>query len=179
VVVDADAVAREVVEPGEPAHAAVVAEFGTGVLRPDGWLDRSRLAERVFADPEALRRLEAIIRPAVRPRIEAQLAAGQAAGAPIVVLEAIGLVQGGYAADCDEVWLVTCDPEAQRARLRDRGVSSEDAERRIAAQQAALPEMGAAAHRIIDTTGSRRTARRAVERALGEALSAADAGPGQ
>jgi dephospho-CoA kinase len=177
--VDADAVAREVVEPGEPALAAVVAQFGTEVLRADGWLDRSRLAERVFGDPEALRRLEAIIRPAVRPRIEARLAAGEAAGAPIVVLEAIGLVQGGYAADCDEVWLVTCDPEAQRARLRDRGVSSEDAERRIAAQQAGLPEMRAAADRIIDTTGSRGTARRAVEQALGEALSVAAPGTGR
>jgi len=166
VVVDADAVAREVVEPGEPALAAAVAEFGPSVLRPDGSLDRAALAARVFDDPPALRRLEGIIRPAVRPRILERIAAAEAARAPLAVLEAIGLVQGGYVADCDEVWLVTCEPAAQRARLRGRGVGPDDAERRIAAQQDGLAEMRAAATRVIDTSGTIDEARARVEAAL-------------
>jgi dephospho-CoA kinase len=166
VVIDADEVAREVVEPGQPALAAVVAEFGSDVIRPDGSLDRPALAARVFGDPPALRRLEAIIRPAVRPRIKARLAAAEAAGAPVVVLEAIGLVEGGYVPDCDEVWLVTCSQREQRERLRDRGVSADDAARRIAAQRDAVPQMRAAATRILSTSGDRDLVRARVASAL-------------
>jgi dephospho-CoA kinase len=170
VVVDADDLAREVVAPGEPALAAVVAAFGRGVLRPDGTLDRAAVAARVFGDATALQRLEGIIRPAVRPRILAGLAEAEAAGARVAVLEAIGLVDGGYAGDCDEVWLITCDPDAQRARLQARGLPSDDAERRIEAQQRALPGMRAAATLVIDTSGTQAEARAAVEAALARAL---------
>ena len=170
VVIDADVVAREVVEPGEPALAAVAVAFGTGVLRADGSLDRAALAGVVFADAEARYRLEAIVRPAVRPRIEARIAAARAVGAPVVVLEAIGLVEGGYAPACDEVWLVTCPPDAQRERLVGRGVAGDDAERRIAAQQAALPGMRLAATRVLDTSGTRAEVRARVDAALDEAL---------
>jgi dephospho-CoA kinase len=169
VVVDADEMARDVVAPGEPALAAVEAEFGDAVLRPDGSLDRAALAARVFGDGTALLRLEAIIRPAVRPRILERLAAAEAAGAPLVVLEAIGLVDGGYVPDCDEVWLVTCDPAAQRRRLKARGVADDDAERRMASQQAAIPGMRAAATRVIDTGGTLEDTRQLVEAALKEA----------
>ena len=82
VVIDADQVAREVVEPGEPALDAVVARFGPGVLRDDGSLDRAALGRIVFADPAALRDLEAITHPAVRPRILAAIADAEAAEAP-------------------------------------------------------------------------------------------------
>ena len=146
-VIDADQVAREVTPPGSAALAAVVEAFGSRVLRADGTLadgtlDRAALGRIVFADPVALARLESIIHPAVRPRILSLIAEAEHAGAPAVVVEAIKLVEGGLAALCDEVWLVTCDPAVQRERLAgrsgatDRAASDPDAEARIAAQDA-------------------------------------------
>ena len=87
----------------------------------DGSLDRAALGRIVFADPAALRDLEAIVHPAVRPRILARIADAEANGAAAVVIEAIKLVEGGLAELCDEVWLVTCDPAVQRRRLVGRG----------------------------------------------------------
>ncbi|TMC62770.1 MAG: dephospho-CoA kinase, partial [Chloroflexi bacterium] len=87
--------------------------FGAGVRRPDGSLDRRRLAEIVFADAGQLAALEAIVHPAVRPRILAAIVAADAVGAPAVIVEAIRLVEGGLAELCDEVWLVVCDPAEQ------------------------------------------------------------------
>ena len=159
VVIDADDVAREVVEPGEPALAAVLARFGPRYRRPDGSLDRSALGELVFADPDALEALEAIIHPAVRPRIEAAIDAARRAAAPAAVVEAIKLVEGGLAASCDEVWLVTCDPAAQRERLRGRGAGAADADRRIRAQGSWGEARAVPATRVVDTTGDPADAR--------------------
>lgn len=103
VVIDADRVAREVLDPGEPALDAVIARFGARLVRADGELDRAALGRLVFADPLALRDLEAIVHPAVRPRILAAIASAEAAGARAVVIEAIKLVEGGLASECDEV----------------------------------------------------------------------------
>ena len=98
--------------------------------------------------------LEAIIHPAVRPRIEAAVEAARAAGASIVAVEAIKLVEGGYAAECDEVWLVVCDPTVQRERLIGRGTSAADAAMRIEAQGDLVDRLATAATRIIDANGS-------------------------
>ena len=154
VVVDADAVARAVTAPGEPAHEAVLARFGDAVRRADGTLDRAALARLVFLDEAALRDLEAIVHPAVRPRILAALEAADQARAPAVVIEAIKLVEGGLAALCDEVWLVTCDPAAQRARLAGRGMAAEDAEQRIAAQGDLAERLRPHATRVLETDGT-------------------------
>jgi len=170
IVVDADQVARDVLDLGEPALAAVVERFGAGLLRPDGSLDRAALGRLVFAEPEALRDLEAIVHPAVRPRILAKLADADAAGAVAVVVEAIKLVEGGLAALCDEVWLVTCDPATQRARLVGRGSSEGDAEQRIAAQGDIVERIGSTATRTIDTSGDPAETRRLVELALDAAM---------
>jgi dephospho-CoA kinase len=169
VIVDADRIAREVVEPGEPALAEVVAQFGPGVLR-DGALDRTAMAAIAFADPAALRRLEAIVRPAVRPRIHARIAEAEAAAAPMVVLEAIGLVDGGYVGECDEVWLVSCDPAEQASRIRARGLTPVDAAQRIAAQREPLARILEVATRVIDTSGTVAEARARVETVLAEVL---------
>ncbi len=155
VVVDADRLAREVTEPGEPALDAVIEEFGEAFLAPDGSLDRAALGRLVFADPAALARLEAIVHPAVRPRIEAAVLAGSAGEAPMVVIEAIKLVEAGHAARCDEVWLVTCHAAVQIARLTGRGSSPEDAATRIAAQGDIVGRLSAVATRVIDTSGDR------------------------
>jgi dephospho-CoA kinase len=170
VVVDADVIAREVVEPGQPALEAVVEAFGERLRRPDGSLDRAALARIVFADPAALARLEAIVHPAVRPRVLAAIAAAEAAGAPAVVVEAIKLVEGGLAAMCDEVWLVTCEPTAQRDRLAARGLSTDEVDRRITSQGDLVARLTPSATRIIDTSGSVSSARAAAVAAWSEAL---------
>ena len=170
VAIDADAVARDVVEPGEPALDLVLARFGVGVRAPGGGLDRAALGRIVFADPDALRDLEAIVHPAVRPRILAAIAAAAAAGAPAVVIEAIKLIEGGLAGLCDEVWLVVCSADEQRARLAGRGVAADDAARRIAAQGDLVERLGAAATRIIDLGGERETAEASVVDAYRAAL---------
>jgi dephospho-CoA kinase len=154
VVIDADRIAREVVEPGEPALDAVFNAFGRAVRRADGTLDRQALGRIVFSDPAALARLEAITHPAVRQRILAAIERADATGESAVVIEAIKLVEGGLAALCDEVWLVRCESADQRARLRGRGVDEADAEARIATQADLESRLRGAATRIIDTSGS-------------------------
>jgi dephospho-CoA kinase len=170
IVVDADEVAREVSAPGEPAHDAVIAAFGDAV-RLDGRLDRAALARVVFADPEALTRLEAIVHPVVRVRILALVAEADAAGAPAVVIEAIKLVEGGLAALCDEVWLVTCAPTVQRDRVIARGATTEDADRRIGAQAGLVERVRPVATRVLDTSGPLVDARSKVAAAWDAALS--------
>lgn len=170
VLVDADRVAREVVEPGKPALEAVFEAFGPEVRRADGSLDRHALGRIVFSEPEALARLEAITHPAVRPRILAAIERADSIGAAAVVIEAIKLVEGGLAAVCDEVWLVRCDPADQRARLRGRGAEETDAEARIAAQADLESRLRATATRIIETSGSLEETRTRVLEAWRSAL---------
>lgn len=169
-VIDADQVAREVVEPGEPALAEVFEAFGSDVAAADGSLDRAALGRIVFSDPDALARLEAIVHPAVRPRILDAIAFATGSGVPAVVVEAIKLVEGGLAALCDEVWLVVCDAPAQRGRLASRGAEAADAEARIAAQSDIVDRLLPAATRVIDTSGSLEDTRAAVEGAFAAAL---------
>jgi dephospho-CoA kinase len=153
-VIDADLVAHEVTGAGSPATAAIVEEFGPQLLRPDGSLDRAALGRIVFADPDALVRLEAIVHPAVRPVILERIEGASERGAPAVVVEAIKLVEGGLAALCDEVWLVTCDQEQQLRRLTARGADRADADARIAAQSGLVERLAPAATRVIDTSGT-------------------------
>lgn len=151
VVIDADVLAREVVAPGEPLLAQVVARFGD-VLAVDGSLDRAALGRIVFADPEARRDLEALIHPAVRRR-----AAGLEAQAPTgsVVVHVIPLlVETGQQDSFDHVIVVDVDPDTQLRRLRDRdGVDVSAAQARIAAQ-ATREQRLAAADIVIDNSGS-------------------------
>ena len=165
VVIDADAVAREVTAPGRPGHDAVLARFGHAVRAPDGTLDRAALAQIVFSDPARLRELEAIVHPLVRPRILAAIDAAGAAQAPAVAIEAIKLVEGGLAELCDEVWLVSCDD--QQARLIGRGMAPDDVDRRIAAQADmwdGAPQTLGEAHRRVDTSGSAAEAEARIDR---------------
>ena len=171
-VVDADAAAHVVTAPGQRAHDEVLWRFGAPVTAPDGTLDRAALARVVFADPAALAALEAIVHPAVRPLILQAIEAAEAAGAPAVAIEAIKLVEGGLAALCDEVWLVTCDAATQRERLAGRGMPAPDAARRIAAQAGLAERLRPAAARVLDTSGLLAETRLRVLTALDEALAA-------
>lgn len=175
VAIDADAVARAVTAPGEAGHQAVLERFGDAVRGPDGLLDRAALAGLVFADGAALADLEAIVHPLVRQRILAAVAASDAAGAPAVVVEAIKLVEGGLAELCDEVWLVTCSPEAQRDRLASRGMAAADAERRIAAQGDLAARVRPSVTRTLVTDGAPSAAEAAASAALANALAEAEA----
>ncbi len=166
VVVDADAVAREVTAPGAPATEAILRRFGPSYRAADGGLDRSAMAALVFDDEVALRDLEAIVHPAVRPGILSRIAAAESAGAPAIVIEAIKLVEGGLASICDEVWLVTCPADVQQRRLRLRGMSQADADRRMAAQDGLAERLRPAATRVIDAAGSAEATRELVEAAF-------------
>lgn len=152
VVVDADALAREVVGPGTPGLADVVAAFGPEVLGSDGVLDRARLGALVFADAERRTALEAIVHPLVRARA-AELEASAPPGA-VVVHDIPLLVETGQAAAFDAVLVVDVPVEVQVTRaVRDRGWSEEEARSRIAAQ-AARDERLAAATYVIDNAGT-------------------------
>ena len=110
--------------------------------------------------------------PAVRPPILAALDAASASDAPAVVLEAIRVVDGGYADDVDEIWVVACSPDVQRSRLAGRGLDPGDAERRIAAQVELVERARQAATRVIVTDGSLADTARDVDAALAAAIAA-------
>ena len=171
--IDADRGARDAAAPGTPAHDAILVRFGPAVAAADGTVDRAALGRLAFADPAALRDLEAIVHPAVRPRILAAVAEAEASGAPAVVIEAIKLVEGGLAGLCDEVWLVTCDPADQRERLAGRGMQPASAEQRMAAQAGMIERLRPAATRVIDTSGGLAETQAAVAHAFAEALAGA------
>jgi dephospho-CoA kinase len=169
--IDADALVREVTAPGEPSLAAIRERFGDGVFERSGALDRSALADIVFEDEAALFDLEAIVHPRVRLLVEAVLERARVNGDPFVVVEAIKLIEGGLAERCDEVWVLDCAPDEQRARLAGRGMSSDDVARRMAAQGSDLADrLVAGADRRLVTSGSLESVRERVLDALAEAL---------
>jgi dephospho-CoA kinase len=150
IIIDADVLAREVVEPGTPGLAAIIERFGPQLLT-DGRLDRAHLAEIVFADPAARRDLERIVHPAVRARaVELERAAGSAA----VVVHVIPLlVETGQQWNFDLVVTIDVDHETQIQRMMARnGFSRAEAESRIAAQ-AAREDRRAAADVVLDNSG--------------------------
>jgi dephospho-CoA kinase len=151
VVIDADALARAVVEPGTEGFARVVEEFGPDVLNDSGALDRPRLAGIVFADPAARHRLEAIVHPLIRAAT-----AGQRAAAPpdaIVVNDVPLLVESGRAGEYDVVVVVQAAVDERLRRLVARGLTADDASRRIAIQ-ASDAERRAVANYLIDNDGT-------------------------
>ena len=170
-VVDADHEARLVLAPGTPEVEQVYARFGGALRRPNGELDRAALGRIVFGDAAALQELEAIVHPAVRPRILSAMDRAEQAGARAVVVEAIKLVEGGLAELCDEVWLVTCDPATQEERLIGRG-DAPTAAARVEAQGDLVERLRSRATRIVDTSGDAAATRVRVDEVLDEALAA-------
>jgi len=162
-VIDADALAHQVMRAGTPTWQRVVDEFGPDVLQPDGEIDRARLGAQVFADPEALASLEAIVHPAVIAESErllqdlqneASASAADSVGGEVVVLEAIKLIESGMHRRCDELWVVTCTREQQVKRLMEtRGLSAAEAELRITAQPPQAEKV-AVADVVIDNSGN-------------------------
>jgi len=155
VVLDADAAARAVVEPGTPGLKRIAQTFGPGVLRPDGALDRAKLAEIVFADDAARKKLNAIVHPLVHEHMRAaEQAAVQAGGDDLIVVHAVPLLaEGGRAGEFDLVIVVDLPPETQVERLAGRGMPEEQARARIAAQ-ATREQRLAVADIVIDNSGT-------------------------
>jgi len=152
ILIDADAIAREVVAPGMPGLVALTGAFGTGVLQGDGSLDRERLGEIVFADPASLDALNKIVHPLVGQRmVELERAAGPDA---IVVHDVPLLAENDLAAGYDLVVVVDAPEDVQLDRLtRQRGMSAEQAHARMAAQ-ASRDKRLAVADLVIDNSGS-------------------------
>lgn len=151
-IIDADALARQVVEPGTPALAELAARFGGQILQPDGSLDRPRLAALIFADPATRAEAEAIIHPRVR-EAAARLEAAAASGAIVVHVVPL-LVETGQQGLYDVLVVVDLPVELQRARLIQRSaLTAEEADARIAAQ-ASRSDRLAAADVVIDNSGS-------------------------
>lgn len=149
--IDADALAHEVMEKGTPVWQAVVHEFNEHILCPDGSVDRKKLGDIVFADEAALRRLEAIVHPAVIARTQELIENSQQ---PVIVIEAIKLIEAGMHRACDGLWVVTCRKEQQLARLMEqRRLSEEEARQRIEAQPHQEAKL-ALADVVIDNSGS-------------------------
>jgi dephospho-CoA kinase len=159
-VIDADVLAREVVEPGTPGLAAVVDVFGPEVLDAEGALDRARLGSIVFADPSRRADLEAIIHPLVRARAHE---IERAAPAGVLVVQDIPLlVETGQASTFDVVLVVDVPEELQVERaVRDRGWTEEQARSRVAAQAARADRLAAATH-VIDNSGTHEDLRQRV-----------------
>lgn len=155
VIVDADQVAREVVEPGEPALARIAEEFGSGVISPDGSLDRAALGAIVFSDPEGRQRLNAITHPAVLDRSRALFAAaGEADPDAIVVYDIPLLVEAGRSDEFDLRVVVHAATETRVRRMMElRGMTREEALHRINSQ-ATDTDRFAIADVVIDADGT-------------------------
>jgi len=174
-IIDADVLAREVVEPGEPALDEIVAEFGRGVLEPTGRLDRKALGAIVFAEPERRRTLEAITHPRIRERFQRGLDALAARDFPgLVFFDAAVMIESGNYRNMDRLVVVVADEPTQIARLMARdGVDREEALRKIRSQMP-LAEKAKLADYVIDNSGEP-AATAARVRAVHQAL-LADAG---
>lgn len=179
-VIDADALAHQAIAPGGPAYQAVVDLFGTDILSPDGSIDRKALGAIVFSDPSKLAQLEAIVHPAVFELAQRTL---NETVAPLVVIEAIKLLESGRLLKlCNEVWVVTADEASQLRRLmQGRGMSEAEARQRMAAQSP-QEEKVKRATRVIDNSGSIEHLYEQLDRLWSEVVNSAvdlDAGKGQ
>ncbi len=175
-IVDADLLAREVVEPGQPAWTTIVAEFGQDVLTGDGTLDRKKLGAIVFADPERRRRLEAITHPAIRERFQARLDELAEKGfTGIVIFDAAVMIESGNYKNMDRLVVVVTDEPTQMSRLRGRDGTDDAEGRRKIASQMPLSEKAKLADYVIDNSGDRHATAEQVRRVFAALMSELDA----
>lgn len=165
-VLDADALAREFLEPGQDAFKEVVAHFGDKILLPGGGVDRKKLAAIVFADATERANLNQIIHPRVREVASSWFAALNYPGGPVLAFEDAALIlESGARKSLDRIVVCWCRPEQQLQRLLERGMSEQDARMRIAAQMP-LDEKRKLADEVIDCSGSIGETERQVDRML-------------
>jgi dephospho-CoA kinase len=166
-VIDADVLARDVVRPGGPAYQGIVDAFGPSVVRPDGTFDRAALAARIFADPSARKRLNALTHPYIRRRmVEEAARVTAAATSPVIVFDIPLLLDttDGRDLDLDGIIVVYAAAETRVRRLMARnGLSEEEARQRLAAQ-VRLEDKKARATWVIDNSGAPEETTAQVER---------------
>jgi len=178
-VLDADALAREVVMPGQPAYLKIVQEFGQGVVQEDGSLDRKALGAIVFADPARRKRLEEITHPAIglrQQRILSVLEEEEFEG--IVIWDVALLFETGGVARMDRVVVVYTDPDTELARLMARDAIPEEQARGRMASQMPVAEKAKRAHYVIDNSGERVDMERQVKAVYESLLAELKARPG-
>ncbi len=159
---DADALVHDLYMPGDPVYRAVIEAFGADILGMDAEIDRRALGRKVFGDPVALARLEGLTHPAVIERTWAWVARQTV---PVVVVDAVKLIEAGIADGCDAVWVVTCPLEEERRRLMTRpGMTAAEADRRLAAQAPEAAKI-ARADVVIDNGGTMEATRAQIDRA--------------
>jgi dephospho-CoA kinase len=160
---EADPIAHQLIEPGQPAYDEIVRDFGQQVLAPDKRIDRAKLAAVVFGDPARLALLNQIVHPRVLDALDRKLAdLEKTHPRAIAVVEAALLIEAHYHERLDRLVVVWCEPEQQLARLLERGMTREDAQRRIAAQMA-MDQKRRMADDEIDCSGSLAQTREQVE----------------
>ena len=161
--IDADAVYHRLIAPGGSLVAPIAERFGEHVRGDDGAIDRRALAGIVFADPEALADLDRITHPSVIAEIADEIARSDA---QLLAVDAVKLIESGMHELCDSVWLVTCDPAVQKARLMARSsLSADDADLRLAAQpDEAYRRQNADV--VLDNSGDLASLKRQIEEAL-------------
>lgn len=154
VVIDADLIAREIVEPGQPALPEIEKEFGPSVINGDGTLDRKALGDMVFSDPEKLKRLNRITHPRIIERQRRMIEEIKGAHKdPLIVVDAAILIEAGEYRNMDRVIVVYADEDKQVERLSHRnGLTTQEAEKRVKAQMP-LKEKVLYADYVIDNNG--------------------------
>jgi len=158
-VIDTDQLARALVEPGQPALAAIAAAFGPGLIGDGGRLDRAQLRARIFASPEARARLEAILHPRIR---RATLAACSEAGGPYQLIVVPLLFESGFDALVDRALVVDCTEDRQRQRLASRDGETPERIEQILAAQLPREQRLAAADEVLPNEGELAALRAAV-----------------
>jgi dephospho-CoA kinase len=175
-IIDADLLAREVVEPGQPALAQIVTEFGRDVVTAAGALDRKKLGAIVFANPERRRRLEAITHPAIRDRFQARLDELAERGfVGLVVFDAAVMIESGNYKNMDRLVVVVTDEPTQLARLHGRDGTDDAENRRKVASQMPLAEKAKLAEYVIDNSGDREATAEQVRRVFAVLMSELEA----
>lgn len=170
-VIDADALAREIVKPHQPAWNEIVNSFGNGILQSDQTLDRKKLRKLVFDEPNARKHLEAITHPKIRRLAQEKIAEYAATGAPLVVYEAPLLFETGVHLWLRPVILVACDPAVQKRRLRQRdNLNEAEIEQHLRAQMN-LDEKRKLADYVIENNGTREDLESTVNRLVQTILS--------
>jgi dephospho-CoA kinase len=168
-IIDADEIAKEIMQPGKPAWTEVVEHFGKGILREDGNIDRKKLAQIVFSDEKELETLNRITHPRIVEEIKRRLKSFREKNESVVVVDAALLLEIGLDLLVDEVWLVAVDEKTQIERLlfREKSMGFAEALERIRAQMP-LEEKLKFAQRVIDNGGSIEETKRQVDRIWGE-----------
>ncbi len=160
-VIDTDDLARELVQPGEPALTEIVVAFGKEILGAEGQLQRAELARRIFASAPARQKLEAILHPRIRARWAAQIEAWRRENCPLAVVVIPLLFETAAEKHFDKILCVACSPAAQQARLRERGWPPEQILQRIAAQLPVEQKI-ARSHHVLWTEGTLEVHRRQI-----------------